>query len=291
MPRLAGECMFWHMPSEATTERTRAAGYQRITMSDQDPTPFGRVLLAGEVADDEPFVAGPLRTLPGTVISLVTEGEGRYRSADGQTVPIIGPSLTVVLPDEPHWYGTNPGQRWSEWFAVVEGPAFDLLRETGRLTWSGPRPVPRGVRSADLALLLRNAPPRSGAEQQVWALAGWLAAALAPPVDDETARWDQAATLLGEQLQSRVAMRDVAARLDLDYDRFRRVFRDRFGRSPLAFRNDRRLEVAATLLRATNLTCREIARRVGFSDEFHLSRRFRSRYGVSPTEYRKGGGS
>lgn len=86
----------------------------------------------------------------------------------------------------------------------------------------------------------------------------------------------------------RLEMRDVAAHLDLEYDRFRRVFRDRFGRSPLAFRNDRRLEVAATLLRATNLTCREIARRIGFSDEFHLSRRFRSRYGVSPTGYRTG---
>lgn len=49
-----------------------AGGYQRITMSDQDPTPFGRVLLAGEVSDAEPLVPGPLHALPGTVISLVT---------------------------------------------------------------------------------------------------------------------------------------------------------------------------------------------------------------------------
>lgn len=260
-------------------------------MSDQEPTPFGRVLLAGEVADAEPLVPGPLHTLSGTVISLVTEGTGFYRHADGRTEPIVGPSLTVVLPGEPHWYGTRQGRRWSEWFAVVDGPAFDLIRQTGRLTSSGPRVLPRGVRSADFALLLRSAPPRSGAEQQIWALAAWLAGALAPAVDDETARWDEAATLLGEDLQRQLAMRDVAARLDLDYDRFRRVFRDRFGRSPLAFRNDRRLDVAATLLRATNLTCREIARRIGFSDEFHLSRRFRSRYGTSPTDYRRGGGS
>lgn len=263
-----------------------AGGFQRITMSDQDPTPFGRVLLAGEVSDAEPLVPGPLHALPGTVISLVTAGTGFYRHADLRTEPIAGPSLTVVLPGEQHWYGTRPGERWSEWFAVVEGPAFDLLRQTGRLTWSGPRPLPRGVRSADLALLLRNAPPRSGAEQQIWALASWLSDALAPSVDDETALWDRAARLLGEDLPRQLEMRDVAARLDLEYDRFRRTFRERFGRSPLAFRNDRRLEVAATLLRATNLTCREIARRIGFSDEFHLSRRFRGRYGVPPTGYR-----
>jgi AraC-like DNA-binding protein len=266
------------------------AGYQRITMSDQEPTPFGRVLLAGEVCDAEPLVPGPLHSLPGTVISLVTAGEGFYRHADLRTEPIVGPSLTVVLPGEPHWYGTRPGQRWSEWFAVVEGPVFELIRQTNRLTRSGPRPLARGVRTADLVLLLRSAPPRSGAEQQIWALAGWLADALAPSVDDETARWDEAASMLGEDLHRQLPMREVAARLDLDYDRFRRVFRDRFGRSPLAFRNDRRLEVAATLLRATNLTCREIARRIGFSDEFHLSRRFRSRYQMSPTAYRKGSG-
>ncbi|WP_427884777.1 helix-turn-helix domain-containing protein [Kribbella sp. GL6] len=111
---------------------------------------------------------------------------------------------------------------------------------------------------------------------------------MASPVDDETARWDRAARLLGDDLARRLEMRAVAAELELDYDRFRRVFRERFGRSPLAYRNDRRLEVAATLLRATNLTCREIARRIGFADEFHLSRRFRGRYGVSPTGYRTG---
>ena len=55
------------------------AGYQRITMSDQDPTPFGRVLLAGEVSDAEPLVPGPLHSLSGTVISLVTAGSGYYR--------------------------------------------------------------------------------------------------------------------------------------------------------------------------------------------------------------------
>ncbi|MGZ0148107.1 AraC family transcriptional regulator [Kribbella sp. WER1] len=265
-------------------------GYQRITMSDQDPTPFGRVLLAGEVCDAEPLVPGPLHALPGTVISLVTAGTGFYRYADLRTEPIVAPSLTVVLPGEQHWYGTRPGERWSEWFAVVDGPAFELLRQTGRLTRSGPRPLPRGVRPDDLALLLRSAPPRSGAEQQIWALASWLSGALAAPVDDETARWDRAARLLGEDLPVRLEMRDVAARLDLGYDRFRRVFRERYGRSPLAFRNDRRLELAATLLRATNLTCREIARRIGFADEFHLSRRFRGRYGVSPTGYRNGPG-
>ena len=270
------------------TTESEPQGFQRITLSDQAPTAFGRVLLAGQVSDAEPLVPGPLHSLPGAVISLVTSGTGFYRHADGKVEQIDAPSLTVVLPGEPHWYGTRPGERWCEWFAVVDGPVIDLLRQTGRLTWSGPRPLPPGVRASDLALMLRTAPAAVNAEHQIWALAAWLATALAPQVDDETQRWDQAAHVLSTDLQQQLRMRDVAASLNVDYDVFRREFRERFGRPPLGFRNDRRLEVAATLLRATNLTCREIARKVGFSDEFHLSRRFRSQYGTSPTAYRRG---
>lgn len=259
-------------------------------MSDGESTPFGRILLAGEVVDDEPFVPGPLRAMDGVIVSLVTAGRGSYRYPDGRTVPIEAPMLTVVKPGDAHWYGTGPGERWTEWFAVAEGPVFDLLSDNGRLQWSGPRTLSRTTRAADLALLLRTVAPAAGAEQQVWALAQWLAGALAPDVDTETAHWDEVITRLTADLDQPLSMQELASDLGADYDRFRRQFRRRFGRAPLAYRNERRLDAAATLLRVTNLTSREIARRLGFSDEFHLSRRFRKRYGVAPSAYRHGQG-
>ncbi|WP_375424239.1 AraC family transcriptional regulator [uncultured Friedmanniella sp.] len=261
--------------------------YERVTISDGLPTAVGRILLAGQVMDGEPLMPRRLRTMDQFVVSVVTAGRGRYVDGDGRAQPIDPSTVTAVVPGVAHWYGTEPGHRWTEWFAVVEGPVFDLLVQTGRLAASGPRPLPRAARAEDLALLIRRPPPSSGAEAQVWAIAQWVARALTPDVAEDTALWHRAEALLVGDLRQPVSVPEVAAQLGLPYDAFRREFRRRFDRAPLTYRNERRLESAATLLALTNLTCREIARRLGFSDEFHLSHRFRSRYGVSPNAYRR----
>lgn len=50
----------------------------------------------------------------------------------------------------------------------------------------------------------------------------------------------------------------------------------------------RKLEMAAKQLTTEpDVHLREVAQTLGFSDEFHLSRAFKTRYGVSPAEYRK----
>ena len=81
---------------------------------------------------------------------------------------------------------------------------------------------------------------------------------------------------------------ELAAEAGLSYDTFRRRFTAQVGRPPAAYRTERRLQTAATLLRLTDMTHREIARTLGFADEFHLSRRFRATYGVAPRDYRRG---
>lgn len=92
---------------------------------------------------------------------------------------------------------------------------------------------------------------------------------------------------LADDLTASTALTTIAAESGLSYDTFRRRFTAQVGQTPAAFRNVRRLEAAATLLRLTDLTHREIAHTLGFADEFHLSRRFRSHFGVAPRDYRR----
>jgi AraC-like DNA-binding protein len=58
-----------------------------------------------------------------------------------------------------------------------------------------------------------------------------LSAALIPETDRDSARWDQVAARLTTDLDSRLSMPDLAADLGMEYDQFRRSFRQRFGRA------------------------------------------------------------
>jgi AraC-like DNA-binding protein/quercetin dioxygenase-like cupin family protein len=259
-----------------------------ITLAQGTATRLGQLLLVGEVVDVEPVVSAPYRIMDAYVLSAVTGGRGSYRHHDGRVQPIGPGTFTVVPPGVPHWYGTAPGGRWTETFVVFTGPLFDTLAAGGVLAPDGPR-RPRPAPSIAALRTLLRARPRSAraAERQLLALADWLLDTEEPgggPVlSDPIAA---AAALLAGDLGARVDLPAVAGRAGLPYDVFRRRFAREVGESPLAFRNARRLRAAAQLLRMTDMTIRQVARTLGYTDEFHLSRRFRAHFGVPPRDYR-----
>lgn len=71
---------------------------------------------------------------------------------------------------------------------------------------------------------------------------------------------------------------------------FSRVFRQVTGVSPGRFLSALRFQEAKRLLASTSLSVAEISNRVGYSSLGTFSTRFKSSVGVTPTEYRRGGG-
>ncbi|MGZ4470041.1 MAG: AraC family transcriptional regulator [Nocardioidaceae bacterium] len=264
-----------------------------IAVADGPVTRLGRLVLAGEVVDDEPIMPSQLRVMDAWVLSVLLAGEGRYRDADGREERIVAGAHTVVPPGFAHHYGTDPGCRWTELFVVFAGPLFDSLGELGVLAGTGPR-YPRPAPSIQALRSVLASPPPSGraAEHQLLALADWLVDAqdadAGPPGLDVGPEIAAAAGRLADDLTAAVDLHALAAEAGLTYDTFRRRFTAQVGQAPAAYRTTRRLQTAATLLRLTDMTHREIARTLGFADEFHLSRRFRAQYGVAPRDYRRG---
>lgn len=259
----------------------------RIFVSDTPPTRLGQLVFAGEVLDAEPPMPRLLRTLTGWVLSYVTAGTGSYRHADGRVEPIGPGSLTIVPPGVPHTYGTVRGGAWTELFAVFSGPLFDALGTAGVLVGGGPRLLSTPPRAAALRTVLAAVPrSRALAEHQLMALSDWLVDTTEPPVAADPAV-AAACELLTADPAARMALPAVAAAVGLPYDTFRRRFTAEVGQSPLAYRSAHRIRSAATLLRMTEMTIREIARQLGYADEFHLSRRFRAHFGVPPRTYRE----
>lgn len=81
-------------------------------------------------------------------------------------------------------------------------------------------------------------------------------------------------------------VQELAAEAGLDRAYLSRLFRRNIGVAPMAYLISLRMERAAALLAGTSLGCGEIAVEVGYADPNLFSRRFRARFGKSPSEYR-----
>jgi AraC family transcriptional regulator len=87
-------------------------------------------------------------------------------------------------------------------------------------------------------------------------------------------------------LNDRLTLADLAGVACLSPYHFSRSFKQAVGVSPQRYVIRRRLERAKTLMRRTNEPLAEIAYRVGFSDQSHLTSIFRRETGLTPGRYR-----
>ncbi len=67
---------------------------------------------------------------------------------------------------------------------------------------------------------------------------------------------------------------------------FIRLFKASTGKSPHAYYDELRMQLAVHLLKTTDYTIAQVAQRCGFSDQSYFSRRFRQSFHVSPSEFR-----
>lgn len=79
----------------------------------------------------------------------------------------------------------------------------------------------------------------------------------------------------------------LAAHFHISKRHLSRVFRERYGVPPIAYRCERRLNAAARYLTETGFTVAEIASRTGYSDQSQFSTAFKKHFGQYPMEYRK----
>jgi AraC-like DNA-binding protein len=262
-------------------------------------TPPGRVMLAGEhVWGRGTAPRGRWRIYGSYALVIVTGGSGAYRDAGGVRKDLVPGDAILVFPELAHWYGPRRcTERWDEIYITFDGPVFTLWRELGVLDPA--LPIHRlGGEGLELAAHLRQwardaALPASVSERlgQVTILLGLLTRAISrqAAAPSHTTSWlVEARSILDSELSSSVAMSQVARRVGVPYETFRKGFTEAVGVSPARYRTARRIEAACQLLRFTpRLTNREAAEALGFSDEFHFSRRFSELVGVSPREFRQ----
>ncbi|MBQ3103570.1 MAG: helix-turn-helix transcriptional regulator [Oscillospiraceae bacterium] len=80
---------------------------------------------------------------------------------------------------------------------------------------------------------------------------------------------------------------ELAAQEHLSPSRFRTLFKERTGLSPMDYLTALRINHARQLMSQTELTMREIADMVGYEDQLYFSRIFKKRTGFTPSAYRR----
>lgn len=82
------------------------------------------------------------------------------------------------------------------------------------------------------------------------------------------------------------ALKRIAARSHLTPNYYHRLFTEAFGITPFAYMLKRRLDTARQLLSNTVMTVKEVAKQVGYQNEYYFSRMFKKQFGISPSEVR-----
>lgn len=224
---------------------------------------------------------------------FVIDGEGVYVDESGER-PLVGGDLVHVYPGHPHWYGVRGPGHWSECYLVFDGPVFDLALSTGIIPRNPVRslsPV-SGWESRIESFRLRR-PPASvaGADREAIDLLSLLndmrTTDAADMITERADTWLEASTqMLEDDLAHPVSLSAIADALGMSYSTWRRAFRASTGMAPAEYRLHHRLHSARDLLMRSSLSTREIAASLGFSDERHLIRHFRTTFGMTPSRYR-----
>jgi len=91
------------------------------------------------------------------------------------------------------------------------------------------------------------------------------------------------------ELDSDLTLTQLAVESGYSRTHFMRMFRDATGQSAHRYLLELRLKKAASMLASRSLSLIDIALACGFSSHAHFSTAFRSRYGLSPSAYRRRG--
>lgn len=134
---------------------------------------------------------------------------------------------------------------------------------------NSPLPLRRRKASALLEDLLIDLAMRSDPSEQPWG----------PLVEYVLGFMDR-------HLDRKLSIDELADLVGISRRSLTRRFRRATGRSITAYHLEKRVAVAASMLRIhPDITLREVADTLGFCDEFHFSRTFRKHMGVSPRDF------
>lgn len=96
----------------------------------------------------------------------------------------------------------------------------------------------------------------------------------------------EALEFISHNFQNDISVENIADVCGLNRSYFGKIFKQALGKSPQEFLLSYRMVKAAELLKLTKLSVGDISLAVGYDNQMHFSRAFKSVYGISPKKWR-----
>jgi len=91
---------------------------------------------------------------------------------------------------------------------------------------------------------------------------------------------------MNENISKKITLTELTRKFGINRNRLNEVFNESTGKTALQCLTQMRLNLAALLLKNTELPVEEIAFRVGFNDVSYFAKTFKSLFNLSPSQYR-----
>jgi AraC-like DNA-binding protein len=218
--------------------------------------------------------------------------------ASGQTIRVEPGSVVLLFPEVWHRYRPQLGdanQFSSTFWCTFGGDTARRWQARGLITPSHPvlhvgsdpglemgfRRLHSHVQSRDPSCL------QPKLASSLWELLGHADAAtrtVEPTISPDVI--ERAKIILEDLSLANAGPEDVSRMLNLPYNQFRRSFKLATGVSPHQYRLQMLLRRAKELLEATDMSIKQIAVALYFTDQYYFAKAFRRRTGMSPTQWR-----
>ncbi len=241
-----------------------------------------------------------IQTMPYAVISLMIAGQARM-SVGTTTLVNPGPYLSI-LPRGTAATFEQTAQR-DQWAIVLEWPELTLGSQPGTVELiedsGGGRvvlPMFTSIARENTAgwesefMRLReafNTPCPANRLRVQTGVANLIRYVIDQRPDISLSAAAKLRWLMDEDQQCLRGLEELSRQCGFSASRLRVLFEREYGQSPQAYRNKRRMRIAADLLCNSNLRIKEISERIGCRHVTHFCALFRSAFRMTPTRYQR----
>ncbi len=237
------------------------------------------------------------RDFPYHTIEFISVGRGLVELA-GKRCTLAGGCVYTIGADERFGVRTDAKRALQRYYLWMEGPEVaSVLNQAG--LWGGRLRnlnVPGEIREAWEWLLRDGARAGLFGAELAQGLAEVILLKLAAANDEGSFRADsegracfeRCRAMADEQVEHLRGAAELATAAGLRTETVCRQFQRYLGTTPGRYLRAKRIRLAAERLNAPNVSIKEVAAALGFSDAFHFSRVFKQEMGVSPKLWRSG---